>query len=42
VRQQTFENLDGRGLAGAVRSEQAEALAASDLEIEAVDASTSP
>ena len=32
--QQAFENLDGGGLAGAVRSEQAEALAGLDGEIE--------
>ena len=35
--EQAFEDLDGRRLAGAVRAEQAEALAARDLEIEAVD-----
>ena len=36
-RGQPFEDLDGRRLAGAVGAEQAEALAAADLEIEAVD-----
>ena len=34
---QAFENLDRRGLAGAVRPEQAKAFAAQHLEVEAVD-----
>src|SRR5439155_4965353 len=36
-RQQPFQDFDGRGLARAVRSEQAEAFSAPDLEIEAVN-----
>ena len=34
---QPFADLDGRGLAGAVRAEQAEALARAHLELDAVD-----
>ena len=36
-RAQALEDLDGRRLAGAVRAEQAEDLAAGDLEVDAVD-----
>ena len=36
-RGQALADLDGRRLAGAVGPEQAEALAAADLEVEAVD-----
>ena len=32
-----LEDLDGRGLAGAVRAEQGEDLAAGDLEVDAAD-----
>ena len=35
-REQALEDLDGRRLAGAVRAEQPEALAGTDLEIEAI------
>ena len=35
--QQAFQNLDGRGLSGAVRAEQAEALAGIDGEVETAD-----
>ena len=35
--EQPLEDLDGRRLAGAVRAEQAEALAGRDLEVEAGD-----
>ena len=35
--EQAFEDLDGRRLAGAVRAEQAEALAALDRQVEAAD-----
>ena len=34
---QAFEDLDGRGLAGAVRAEHPEAFAAADFEVEAGD-----
>ena len=34
---QAFEDLDRGGLAGAIRAEQAEALAGADLEVEAPD-----
>ena len=36
-RVEALQDLDGGGLAGAVRTEQPEALAGADLEIEAVD-----
>src|SRR5262249_52927272 len=36
-RDQSLENLDGRGLAGAVGAEQAEALALADLKVDAAD-----
>src|SRR5713226_7532498 len=36
-RGQSFQDLDGGGLAGAIRSEQSEAFALADLEVQAVD-----
>ena len=36
-REQTFEDFDGGGLAGAVRPEQTEALAGLDVEIQSAD-----
>ena len=36
-RGESFQDLDGRGLAGAIRAEEAEAFAALDDEVEAVD-----
>ena len=41
-RSQALEDLDGRGLAGAVRPEQPEDLARRDIEVDAVDRRTSP
>ena len=42
ARPEPFEDFDGAGLAGAVRSEQAEHLAGKDLEVDAFDGGQRP